>query len=274
MVRWLGWAWRNGASACRSCIEARRAPEMFEGSGYRVTIYDAHPNWSGQCSACGATMTGENCWVEEEPEVSDEIQVAAEVKTQLAREVIARVQWTHPEAMQKVAAWQICDDAQQEFAAQLLREVKAEWEIVEAERKKITKPLADVKKATDALFKPVLRALEDVEARLKEKIAGYMQAKQQANVAALQAAASAPTALAAAQQANFYEPVQAPQGVSVRQVWKFEVTDPSAVPRELCSPDMQKIAAALQAKTDKYGQPDLIPGVRVFQEAQVTSRKA
>lgn len=193
---------------------------------------------------------------------------------QQAKEVIQAVVWTHPEAASRVSSFQITNDAEQDFAAQLLREVKAEWESVETKRKKITKPLDEAKRETQAVFKPVLEALKYVESHLKEKIAGYMQTKQQANVVALQAAASAPTALAATQQSSFYEPVQAPQGVSVRQVWKFEVTNPDAVPRELCSPDMQKISAALQAKTDKYGQPDLIPGVRVFQESVVTARKA
>lgn len=245
---------------------------MFEGSGYRVTIYDASANWSGRCSACGLTVTGENCWVGEESKVPNEIQLATEATAQQAREVIARVQWTHPEALARLRALEIVSDEWQNFAAQLLHEIKAQWSLVESERKKITKPLNDATKATNTLFKPVLGALESAEEILKDKIAGYMQAKQNANMAALQAAAAAPTAMAATQSAAFYEPVQAPQGVSVRQIWKFEVTDPDLVPRHLCSPDMKKISEELGKKTDKYGSPDLIPGVRVYQEAQVTAR--
>lgn len=191
---------------------------------------------------------------------------------QQAKEVIQAVVWTHPEAAARVEHFQITCDAEQEFAAQLLREVKAEWDAVEEKRKKITKPLDEAKRETQAVFKPVLEALKAIENAFKAKIAGYMQAKQQVNVAALQAAAAAPTAMAAAQSMDAYAPVQAPQGVSVRQVWKFEVTDPDLVPRHLCSPDMKKIAEELGKKTDKYGQPDVIPGVRVFQESVVTAR--
>lgn len=193
---------------------------------------------------------------------------------QQAKEVIKGVVWTHPDAASRVDAFQITTDAEQDFAAQLLHEVKAEWTLVEEKRKKITKPLDEAKRETQAVFKPVLEALKTVETALKDKIAGYMQAKQNANVAALQTASHAPSAMAASQSMGLYEPVQAPQGVSVRQVWKFEVTDPELVPRHLCSPDMKKIQEELGKKSDKYGQPDLIPGVRVYQEAVVAARKA
>ncbi len=271
MTTWLGWAWKSGHAACRACVDAGRVPEHFPGSGYRVTVYDAAVNFSAPCAVCGVTVTGENC-ILSEVAVSSEIQKATEVTTNMAREVIARVQWTHPEALARLQSFEIQGDEHQDFAAQLLHEVKAEWTLVEAERKKITKPLNDAKKATDALFKPVLNALEAAEDVLKQKIAGYMAAKQQANTAALQAAAAAPSAMAASRAIDNYAPVVAPQGVSVRQVTKFEVTDPDLVPRHLCSPDMQKIGAELQKKTDKYGQPDPIPGVRVFQESVVTAR--
>lgn len=272
MTTWLGWAWKSGHAACRACVDAGHVPEHFPGSGYRVTVYDAAANFSAPCGACGAIVTGENCIVGEVT-VSNEIKLASEATANMAREVIARVQWTNPDALPRLRAFEIVNDEQQEFAAQLLREVKAEQSLVEGERKKITKPLNDAAKATNALFKPVLTALEEAESALKGKIAGYMAAKQSANVAALQAASTAPTAMAAAQSMDLYAPVAAPQGISVRQVTKFEVTDPDLVPRHLCSPDMQKISTELQKKSDKYGQPDLIPGVRVFQEPVVSSRR-
>jgi len=272
VTTWTGWAWKSGYAACRACVDSHRVPEHFPGSGYRVTVYDAAANFAAPCVVCGVLVSGENCIVEEAP-VSSEIQKATEATANLAREVIARVQWTHPEALARLQAFEIQGDEQQDFAARLLHEVKAEWTLVEAERKKITKPLNDAKKATDSLFKPVLNALESAEEVLKGKIAGYIAAKQQANTAALQAAASAPSAMAASQAIGNYAPVVAPQGVSVRDVWRFEVTNPDLVPRELCSPDMKKIGEALEAKAGKYGEPDVIPGVRVFKESIVTARR-
>jgi len=267
VLNWLGWAWKSGDAACRSCIESNRVPEHFPGSGYRVTVYDAAANFSAPCGACGVPVTGENCSVQEAT-VSSEIQKASEATANMAREVIARVQWTNPDALPRLRAFEIATDAQQEFAAQLLREVKSEYALVEGERKKITKPLNDAAKATNALFKPVLTALEEAEETLKGKIAGYMAAKQDANVAALQAASAAPTAMAATQSMGAYEPVVAPQGVSVREVEKFEVVNPEQVPRYLCSPDTKKIQDEL-AKGNRA-----IPGVRLFKESVVSARRA
>lgn len=186
---------------------------------------------------------------------------------QQAKEVIQHVSWSHPAAIARLESFEISTDEYQAFAAQLLHEVKAEWSDVEDKRKAITKPLTEAHKATQAVFKPVLTALETAEKILKDKIAGYMQLKQQANVAALQAASQAPTALAASQAIDVYAPVAPPQGVSVRYVQKFVVEEPDLVPRDLCSPDEKKIGLALSAGRE-------VPGVRVFEEPVVTARKA
>jgi hypothetical protein len=185
---------------------------------------------------------------------------------QLAKEVIAKVQWTHPEAQSRLVSFEIVSDEYQDFAAQLLREVKAEWSAVEEERKKITKPLNEATKATNALFKPVLGALESAEQILKNKIAGYLQAKQNANTAALMASVQLETPQQAMQVISQIEPVQAPQGVSVRKVWKFVIENPDLVPREFCSPDESKIRLVDPTTAS-------IPGIRFFQEDVVTARK-
>lgn len=282
-IAWLGWSWENRACACRACVEAGRAPEFFEGSGFRVNLYEASaPNYSGQCGACGVTVTGEHCSMGEARKKKDmnnetadvpreAIQRASDATAQQAREVVARVLWTNPAAQERLQALPVSNDDQQQYAVNLLREIKAEWSVVDEERKKITKPLSDAKKATDALFKPVLTALEQAEATLKAKVAGYMNAKQAANVAALQAASVAATPFQAQQAMAFVAPVEAPQGVSVRLVWKFQVTEPDLVPRELCSPDPKKIGEACQYGPD--GQPLPIPGVQWFQDSSVTVRK-
>ncbi len=216
-------------------------------------------------------MVGEHCVFEvRKKNMADDIvlmNVESNTIQQQAREVIARVLWTRPEAQQRLQAFEILNDGHQDYAAALLREIKAEMFSVEAERKTITKPLNDLKKAADNLFKPTLTALERAEATLKAKIAAYLNQKEAANTAALQAAAAATTPEAAQQAIQYVVPVAPPAGMSVRKVWRFEVFDQNIVPREFCSPDAKKIEAAFHS-----GATD-IPGVRFFQEDQVSARR-
>lgn len=60
------------------------------------------------------------------------------------------------------------------------------------------------------------------------------------------------------------------QGVSTRQVAKFEITDPSQLPREYLMPDEKKIRGVVNAL--KAGAS--IPGVRVWLEDQVAAGAA
>lgn len=269
-MRWLGWGWENGACACRACVEAGRVPGHYEGSGFRVSIHEVTtPNYSGQCVVCGVPVVGEHCSFDGKKDMADTalMKVESDAIQQQAREVIARVLWTRPEAQERLQSFEISSDEHQDFAAALLREIKTEWASVEAKRKTITKPANDLKKAADNLFKPTLVALEKAEATLKSKIATYLTSKERANTAALQAAAAATTPEAAQQAIAHVAPVAPPAGVSVRKVWRFEVVDQNLVPRELCSPDAKKIEAAF------HGGATAIPGVRFFQEDQVSARR-
>lgn len=185
---------------------------------------------------------------------------------QLAREALVQVPPVTPEWVAELRASHIKDDEDQDFVANLVRAVKDKHAFLEDKRKSITKPLNDATRATNALFKPALGALEEVEQVLKGKIAEYMQRKQIANTQALQLAAAAATPEQAVRAIDSTSPVAPPAGVSVRYVWKFEVDAPELVPRELCSPDPKKIEAALAIGVQ-------VPGVRVFQEPIVSSRR-
>jgi hypothetical protein len=185
---------------------------------------------------------------------------------QQAKEALVEATWAETDALETLRGFEIPDDEEQEFAAKLLREVKEQWKTIEAQRKKITTPLNEALKQTNALFKPVLTALEEGESLLKSKITAYLEQKARANTAALQAASVAPTPAAATAALSTVAPVAPPTGVSVRHVWKFEVTDPDLVPREYCSPDGKKIGAVDPTTTQ-------IPGVRFFQEPVVSSRR-
>lgn len=162
----------------------------------------------------------------------------------------------------------VTNDEQCEFATQLLQELKSVQHRVEMKRTEISGPLYRAHRAVNDLFRPALDALGRGEGVLKEKIADYLRAKEQANNAALQAAAKAPTPELAQQAIQAVAPVAPPQGVSVRKVWRFSVEDASLVPREFCSPDAEKIKAAFD-----LGMTN-IPGVKFFQEDVVTARRS
>lgn len=62
------------------------------------------------------------------------------------------------------------------------------------------------------------------------------------------------------------------KGVSVRSKWAFEIMDPDAVPRELCSPDDKKIDAAIAYADTEHTPPQPIPGVRFYLRQDVRVR--
>jgi hypothetical protein len=160
----------------------------------------------------------------------------------------------------------ISTDEQQEQVAGVLRDVKARYRAIEERRKEITGPLNAALKSVNDLFRPPREKFEALERVLKSKITAYLDQKARANTAALQAASVASTPEQAQQSLATVAPVAPPEGVSVRHVWKFEVTDPDAVPRQYCSPDGKKIGAVDPTTT-------AIPGVRFFQEPVVSSRR-
>lgn len=137
------------------------------------------------------------------------------------------------------------------FAGQILEEIKGRWKALEARRVEITGPMNASLKSANDLFRTPLEALKKAEGVVKNEIARYSQAAEQARVAAMVEA----------------RPVEAPpeaKGLSVRTIWKFRVVDEAAVPRHLCSPDLRKIAA-LPTDTE-------IPGVEWYTDSIVSKR--
>lgn len=170
-------------------------------------------------------------------------------------------------AVDGLKALPVTNDDQLAFATQLLQELKQKQHLVEMERTKISGPLYRAHRAVNDLFRPATSALEQGEGILKGKIAEYLRSKEQANSAALAVAAAAATPELAQQAIATVAPVAPPAGVSVRKVWRFRVVNQDAVPRELCSPDPEKIREAFE------GGRREVPGVEFFQEDVVTARR-
>jgi hypothetical protein len=57
-------------------------------------------------------------------------------------------------------------------------------------------------------------------------------------------------------------------GLSMREIWRFEVTDPASVPREFLQVDMVKVGKVVQ----ELKANTRIPGVRVFSENVLAAR--
>jgi len=140
------------------------------------------------------------------------------------------------------------------WACDTLLEVKGRYKALEAREATITKPLWEAWKATKDLFRAPKDALVEMERVLKQKVAAFTQAQEARRVAAMQTQALA-----------IPEPAEA-QGVTVREVRKWEVFDAEKVPRAFCSPDPQKIQQAIDAGDTE------IPGVRFYMQPVVTAR--
>lgn len=160
----------------------------------------------------------------------------------------------------------IQNDDQQEQIGGVLRDVKARYKEIEDKRTEITKPLNQALRAVNDLFRPPKQRFEELEKLLKGKITAYLEAKNRANEERLRQVAAAQTPAMAQLGLATVSPVAPPTGVSVRHVWRFEITDPDLVPREYCSPDAKKIGVVDPTATT-------IPGVRFFQEPVVSARR-
>lgn len=61
---------------------------------------------------------------------------------------------------------------------------------------------------------------------------------------------------------------QQTQGITMREVWKFEITDSKLIPREYLMPDIVRIGKIVQACKGETS----IPGIRVYSEKIIAAR--
>lgn len=169
--------------------------------------------------------------------------------------------------------WEIDTAEENDFAADMLRDVKARHKALEDKRKTITKPLNAATKAVNDLFRPPRQLLERAEKHLKRKIAGYLEAQAVEQAAAVQAVAVAETPEQAVEALDAIQPAATtPAGVTVRYVWRAVVFSPDIVPDEFRMIDLEAIQAHTNGSAKMYGEPTPIPGVRFEKESIVTSR--
>jgi len=163
-----------------------------------------------------------------------------------------------------------------QMATDLVKEVKRWHDEIDAEREALTKPLYNVQKWINGLFRPVLNSLVLKETRLKGMI-GAFHRKEQERQRQLLAAAALEAQKAKTQQeykavinhavATVAQAAPVPNGITVGETWTFEVLDEAAVPVEFKSVDRTKVTAAIKAGIRE------VPGLRIFSNAKVTVRK-
>jgi colicin import membrane protein len=194
-------------------------------------------------------------------------------------------------------SYKVATPEQYNAAGEELKRIKGARTRLEALRMTMTKPLDAAKKAIMDFFRAPADQLDRAENTLKRAMIGFQQEQERIRLEqqrladeaarkerealerrAQKAEASGKVEKAEmlqTQAASVVAPViqrETPKvaGVTTRKVPKFEIVDPTLVPREYCTPDEKKIRAVVNAlRTDAT-----IPGVRVWMEDQLAAGAA
>lgn len=139
------------------------------------------------------------------------------------------------------------------------RRVKTRIEAIEEERKKITVPLNEALRNTNALARSVSEQYELAERILKDKISAHLQAAKELEAEVVQQTQThdqlGVVALAA--------PVA--EGVSERTYYDFVIEDPSQVPDTFWVIDEKALRAYIKATKGKTP----VPGVKILTKKDV-----
>jgi len=156
------------------------------------------------------------------------------------------------------------------LATECLKDVKRAAKEITAQKEAATKPMNAALVQVRSWFKPALDVLESTERLIKHKIEGY-------HVRVAKEAREAMEAMALASQAGDFDAaheaskgiVIAPKiaGLSTTQVWDYEITDLSKVPREFLTLDHSAVRLHLKAK-----EPKPIAGLKFFLKGRTSIR--
>lgn len=199
---------------------------------------------------------------DETPPTPEETQAGFNASHDAVLAIVEPIRVEAADMLPQIRAIVLTNQAGLDAAGALLQATKGKAKSLEVQRTSVTKPLLDAKRGIDSWFKPARDALNSVELALKGAISAYVEQQRAAQVAALQAGEHA-TALATEQPTM-------PAGVSTRTVWRFEIVDPEAVPREFLVIDGAKIAQHVTAHKGNTS----IPGIRVYADTDVSSTSA
>jgi hypothetical protein len=152
-----------------------------------------------------------------------------------------------------------------QMATALVQTVLRERDALEEMRTSATKPLNASLREVNGWFKAPREACDRIAETLKGKITAHLNAVKALETAAYQAAAAAhragqdDAARAALVTANAQDSA-APQGTHVRNRWVFIVRDPSQLPRQFLTTDVNALNL-LCAQAPTEGAAPVVPGV-------------
>lgn len=194
---------------------------------------------------------------------------------------------TETEQARELAALPITDQKTYDLAADTLRECKRRQKQIEGIFAPLVKQANDTVKSIRDEMKKHLEPILAIDAELRRTTAAYIvgqeRIRREEEARRLREAEVERKRLEAERQeeavflaeCGLDEPVQAPvfvaaapvpeigkSGISFRDVWKFEITDISIIPREYMIPNEKQIGEVAKA----LKQLANIPGVRVYSE--------
>lgn len=202
--------------------------------------------------------------------MSTTVNISPEVQTSLTVEASETSR-----AMALLERFEICSEDDYKFAGELLKSAKERWKALEEKRTAVTGPLNAALREINGWFKPAQEPYKKAEDRLKHMMSAYILTQRAKAAETMQAAAQAAQAgdiEGAAAHVATLAPAPAIKGVSVREVWDFEVVDPAAVPREFLTVDVEKVKSAIWYADTEKTPPRPIPGLRFFLKGQVSVR--
>lgn len=209
--------------------------------------------------------------------------------------------------LKTVTCFIVASDGAAEIAADEMSRVRAKIKDFEAQRKAITKPLDDTKRAVMDLFRGPLNTLTKAESVIKGKLYAYQQEKEkaaraaaeaerkriEANAAKRAARAESKGDEAAAEEIRLEAELEAAQaaqaveqansgkvaGITARDNWKAEVTDlktlaqavaDGRLPPHFIQPNMAELNKYAKAVKDTM----TVPGVRIYNDKVVAARRS
>jgi len=195
---------------------------------------------------------------------------------------------------QELEAITIQDQGGYDHAGSLLVEISKQKKKISDLRLSITRPMNEAIRNTNNFFKKAESACDTAKSVVQRKMIAFkneqerirkqkeaeLQEKQRKEAERLEKRAekaeekgqvekaealreqSAQTSM---MQPTIQDQAQRPEGTKVVKRWKFEITDPNQVPRNLCIPDEKSIRALVNAQKENCR----IAGVRVWSEENI-----
>lgn len=210
-------------------------------------------------------------------------------------------------ALALVESFEVTDDATFEIGGDELKAIKAKAASLEEQRKSITKPMDDAKKAVMDLFRGPTELLAKAEGILKGKLLAYQQEQQRKAAEAQRAAEAAAEAerkrladeaakleaegrageatvqraiaeMVVAQPVTTVAAAPKVAGLATRTTVEFEVVDKLALVQHIAQhPELIALVVEDSVKLRAYvrglGLDCKLPGVRVFEKASLAASR-